>query len=109
MEASVKLHDNIWCYFVIPCRFHSISSYSTVWFNHYFCFISFYGKYDTHLPNYKIPSENFLTWLVGLTEGKGYFIVNNRGNLVFASAQAKTDKQVLEFIQEIIGFGKLIP
>jgi LAGLIDADG endonuclease. len=61
------------------------------------------------LPNNKIPSENFLTWLVGFTEGEGSFIVNNRGDLAFVITQATIDKQVLEFIKEILGFGKVIP
>jgi hypothetical protein len=58
MEAFVKLHDNIGCYFDIPCIFDSISSNSTVSFNSGFCFIAFYEKYNTDLPNNKIPSEN---------------------------------------------------
>lgn len=74
-----------------------------------FDFSAFYEKYNTHLPNNKIPSDNFLTWLVGFTEGEGSFIVNNRGDLAFVITQATMDKQVLEFIQEIIGFGKVIP
>lgn len=77
--------------------------------NNEFDFSTFYNKYNTHLPNNLIPSENFLTWLVGFTEGEGSFIVNNRGDLVFVITQATTDKQILEFIQEIIGFGKVIP
>jgi hypothetical protein len=47
------------------------------------------------LPNNKIPSENFLTLLVGFTEGEGSFIVNNRGDLVFVITQATVDKQIL--------------
>lgn len=77
--------------------------------NNKFDFYAFYEKYNTHLPNNKIPSENFLTWLVGFTEGEGSFIVNNRGDLAFVITQATTDKQVLEFIQKILGFGKVIP
>nr|YP_009445530.1 LAGLIDADG endonuclease [Bipolaris cookei]ATV95696.1 LAGLIDADG endonuclease [Bipolaris cookei] len=77
--------------------------------NNKFDFSAFYEKYNTHLPNNKIPSENFLTWLVGFTEGEGSFIVNNRGDLAFVITQATIDKQVLEFIQEILGFGKVIP
>lgn len=77
--------------------------------NKKFDFSAFYNKYNTHLPNNKIPSENFLTWLVGFTEGEGSFIVNNRGDLAFVITQATIDKQVLEFIQEILGFGKVIP
>lgn len=76
--------------------------------NNKFDFSAFYKKYNTHLPNNKIPSENFLTWLVGFTEGEGSFIVNNRGDLAFVITQATIDKQVLEFIQEILGFGKVI-
>jgi len=73
-------------------------------------FSAVYEKYNTHLPNNPIPSENFLTWLVGFTEGApgGSFIVNNRGDLAFVITQATGDKQVLEFIQEILGFGKVI-
>lgn len=77
--------------------------------NNKFDFSAFYEKYNTHLPNNKIPSENFLTWLVGFTEGEGSFIVNNRGDLAFVITQATMDKQVLEFIQEILGFGKVNP
>ncbi len=77
--------------------------------NNKFDFSAFYNKYDTHLPNNKIPSENFLTWLIGFVEGEGSFIVNNRGDLAFVITQATIDKQVLEFIQEILGFGKVIP
>ena len=47
------------------------------------------------MPNNKIPSENFLTLLVGFTEGEGSFIVNNRGDLVFVITQATVDKQIL--------------
>nr|YP_009945038.1 LAGLIDADG endonuclease [Monilinia laxa]QOE17402.1 LAGLIDADG endonuclease [Monilinia laxa]QYB19837.1 LAGLIDADG endonuclease [Monilinia laxa]QYB19922.1 LAGLIDADG endonuclease [Monilinia laxa]QYB20007.1 LAGLIDADG endonuclease [Monilinia laxa]QYB20112.1 LAGLIDADG endonuclease [Monilinia laxa] len=72
-------------------------------------FSAFFMKYNTHLPNNKIPSENFLTWLVGFTEGEGSFIVNNRGDLAFVITQATIDKQVLEFIQEILGFGIVMP
>lgn len=61
------------------------------------------------MPKNKIPSENFLTWLIGFVEGEGCFLVNNRGDLAFIITQATVDKQVLEFIQEILGFGKVIP
>ena len=77
--------------------------------NNKFDFSAFYMKYNTHLPNNQIPSENFLTWLVGFTEGEGSFIVNNRGDLAFVITQATIDKQVLEFIQEILGFGVVMP
>ena len=77
--------------------------------NNDFDFSTFYEKYKNHLPNNKVPSDNFLTWLIGFTEGEGSFIVNNRGDLVFVITQATVDKQILEFIKEILGFGKVIP
>lgn len=76
--------------------------------NNSFDFSTFYDIYNTHLPNNKMPSKNFLIWLIGFTEGEGSFIVNNRGDLAFVITQATVDKQVLEFIQEILGFGKVI-
>ena len=76
--------------------------------NNKFDYSVFSEKYKSHLPNNKVPSENFLTWLVGFTEGEGSFIVNNRGDLAFVITQATVDKQILEFIQEILGFGKVI-
>jgi len=46
---------------------------------------------------------------VGFTEGEGSFIVNNRGDLTFVITQATNDKQILEYIKEVLGFGKVIP
>jgi len=106
-EAFVVLQDNIECYFIIPYIFDSIYSNSTVSFNSFFCFITFYKKYNNYLPNKKTPSKNFLTWFIGFTEGKGSFITNTRGNLLFVLRQPKGDKKILKFIQEILGFGKV--
>ena len=77
--------------------------------NNDFDFSTFHEKYKSHLPNKEVPSNAFLTWLIGFTEGEGSFIVNNRGDLVFVITQATVDKQILEFIKEILGFGKVIP
>ena len=46
---------------------------------------------------------------MGFTEGEGSFIVNNRGDLAFVITQATNDKQILEYIKEVLGFGKVIP
>jgi hypothetical protein len=76
--------------------------------NSAFDFSTFYSKYKNHLTNNNVPSDTFLTWLIGFTEGEGSFIVNNRGDLVFVITQATVDKQILDFIKEILGFGKVI-
>jgi len=68
----------------------------------------FYEKYKVYLP-YKIkPSNEFLTWLIGFTEGEGSFVVNNRGDLAFIITQTTTNIGLLHFIKETLGFGKVI-
>lgn len=73
-----------------------------------FDFSNFYQKLAIYLPNITHPSEEFLTWFIGFTEGEGSFIVNNRGDLCFVITQSNADIQVLEFIKETLGFGKVI-
>jgi hypothetical protein len=55
-----------------------------------------------------IPNDEFLTWLVGFSEGDGSFIITGRNTLQFVITQSTEDKQILEFIQENLGFGKVI-
>ena len=84
-------------------------NYSTITIsNNDFDFTSFYKKFKTLLPNVNPPSENFLAWLIGFSEGEGSFIVNNRGDLAFVITQSTIDIKVLEFIKETLGFGKVI-
>jgi len=73
-----------------------------------FDFSTFYSKYATYTNNKPLPSPDFLIWLIGFTEGDGSFIVNKRGDLSFVITQSTSDVQVLEFIQETLGFGKVI-
>jgi hypothetical protein len=94
--------------FIFPSSTYISKRHKSNRSNYNFYFSAFYAKYTTYLPHNKIPSEVFLTWLVGFTEGEGSFIVNNRGDLAFVITQATVDKQVLEFIQETLGFGKVI-
>jgi len=73
-----------------------------------FYFSRYYDKLKQYLPIGTPPSNKFLTWLVGFTEGEGSFIINNRGDLVFVIIQSNVDIKVLKFIQETLGFGKVI-
>lgn len=73
-----------------------------------FDFSQFLVKFAIYLPNVTPPSEKFLTWFIGFTEGEGSFIINNRGDLCFVITQSNTDIKVLEFIKETLGFGKVI-
>jgi len=76
--------------------------------NNSFDLSDFYVKFNKHLPNNTPPSEKFLTWLIGYTEGEGSWVVNPRGDLSFVITQSTIDIKVLEFIKETLGFGKVI-
>lgn len=54
------------------------------------------------------PSPEFLTWLIGFSEGDGSFTIANRGDLYFVITQDTRDKQVLEYIQKELNMGKVI-
>ena len=56
----------------------------------------------------KQPSPEFLTWLIGFSEGDGSFIKATRGDLCFVITQDSRDKQVLEYIQKELNMGKVI-
>jgi len=73
-----------------------------------FDFTLFYTKYKALYGERPLPSKEFLTWLIGFTEGDGSFIVNKRGDLAFVITQATSDIRTLEWIQETLGFGKVI-
>jgi len=73
-----------------------------------FDFSNFYSKFDSYCTNFERPSEKFLTWFIGFTEGEGSFIINKRGDLAFIITQSTLDIKVLEYIKETLGFGKVI-
>lgn len=73
-----------------------------------FNFSAFFEKHKVYLPNNISPSSNFLSWFVGFTEGEGSFIVNHRGDLAFVVVQSTSDINILYYIQETLGFGKVI-
>lgn len=83
-----------------------INSYAENVFN--FHFNNFYLEFDKAHPNSKVPSTSFLEWFLGFTEGDGSFIVSSRGNLMFVITQSTTDIQVLNYIQQQLGFGRVI-
>lgn len=73
-----------------------------------FDFEVFNNIYKTYYPNNFLPSYDFLTWFIGFTEGDGSFIVNKRGDLAFVITQNTSDINVLYYIKETLGFGKVI-
>ena len=75
-----------------------------------FRFNTFYKYYNNRFPALAagIPNQSFLEWLVGFAEGDGSFTVNSRGTAIFVITQSTTDLQVLEYIQRVLRFGRVI-
>lgn len=73
-----------------------------------FRFDNFNILYKKHYPNTDAPSQSFLEWLVGFTEGDGSFTVNSRGTSIFIITQSTEDKQILDYIKRNLGFGRVI-
>jgi hypothetical protein len=73
-----------------------------------FNFTNFYSLYTKRFPNTEVPSQSFLEWLIGFTEGDGCFTVNSRGTAVFVITQSSADEQVLHYIKQNLGFGRVI-
>lgn len=77
--------------------------------NNYFNFNEFNIQYKLLFGNSKeLPDFEFLTWLIGFVEGDGSFIVAKRGDISFVITQDSRDIQVLNIIQDVLGFGKVI-
>lgn len=73
-----------------------------------FNFDKFWSLYKKRFPNVQLPSQSFLEWLVGFSEGDGSFMVNSRGTAIFVITQATVDLQILQHIQKTLGFGRII-
>ncbi len=73
-----------------------------------FDFTAFYSKFKEYYPNVRIPSYNFLEWLIGFSEGEGSFILAKRGDLAFVITQSTLDVKSLNYIKDTLGFGKVI-
>jgi hypothetical protein len=56
-----------------------------------FNFVTFKNLFAKKFPNAQIPTDNFLTWFIGFTEGDGSFIVNKRKNLSFSAAKSRAN------------------
>ena len=72
------------------------------------CFNDFHKYYTCFYPLKELPSKEDLIWLIGFTEGDGSFTISKGGDLQFVITQHTDDKQVLDQIQNILSFGKVI-
>lgn len=76
--------------------------------NKSFEFESFYYKFNEYYPNLKQPNQRFLEWFIGFSEGEGSFIIAKRGDLSFIVTQSSLDIEILNYIRDNLGFGKVI-
>jgi hypothetical protein len=84
--------------FTIPVLGFGISPYR---------FQAFYTLHSKRFPKATPPSQSFLEWLVGFAEGDGSFTVSSRGTSIFVITQSTADRQVLDFIRQTLGFGRV--
>ena len=73
-----------------------------------FDFKPFYAKFREYYPNNIEPKKDFLEWFIGFTEGDGSFVLAKRGDLSFVITQSTDDVQILNYIKNNLGFGKVI-
>lgn len=73
-----------------------------------FDFQPFYQKYMEIYPTKILPTNNFLEWLIGFTEGDGSFTIAKRGDIYFVLTQTTDDVQILNYIKDNLGFGSVI-
>lgn len=73
-----------------------------------FRFNAFNTLYAQRFPNAQVPTQSFLEWLVGFAEGDGSFTQNSRGTSIFVITQSTADIQVLEYIKNTLGLGRVI-
>lgn len=74
----------------------------------YFDFFQFKKAYINYFgESSKIPSDEFLIWFIGFTEGDGSFTITTRGDIMFVVTQSEQDQQVLKKIKDTLNFGRV--
>ena len=73
-----------------------------------FNFSAFHSQFASQYPNVKKPTNKFLEWFIGFSEGEGSFILSKRGDFAFVVTQSTTDVSSLYYIKDNLGFGKVI-
>jgi hypothetical protein len=57
--------------------------------------------------NKPLPSQDFLEWLIGFTEGDGCTMSTIRGECMFIITQSTLDVAILNYIRDNLGFGSV--
>jgi LAGLIDADG endonuclease len=70
-------------------------------------FSEFKEYYKGILPSSPIPSDNFLSWLIGFSEGDNCFFITTTCQLSFSIGQGTPNRQVLDYIKVNLGMGNV--
>ena len=63
-------------------------------------FSQFKNEWSKFYKDSPVPSDVFLYWFIGFTEGDGCFLVNNRKELSFILVQGKENVALLSHIKD---------
>lgn len=92
-------------YLVLPSNF---TLFQSAFLTKAYDFKPFFTKYVAMYPKHKLPNIEFLQWLIGFAEGVGSFTIGKRGDLSFVITQSSKDVNILNYIMNNLGFGKVI-
>lgn len=75
-----------------------------------FNFLAFKQQWvvNPRTKDFPVPSDHFLSWFIGFTEGDGSFVVNHRGELSFVLIQGVANVELLYRVQKILRIGNII-
>lgn len=97
-------------FYSLVCIICLLIMFTQVYSNYdkFFKFESFYYEFKEYYPKLELPNKRFLEWFIGFSEGEGSFIIAKRGDLSFVIIQSSLDVEVLNYIRNNLGFGKVI-
>ena len=73
-----------------------------------FNFFLFQTEFSKFHPQKKIPTNTFLSWLIGFTEGDGCFLVNNKNETSFIITQGVDNLSILQLIKDNLQMGSIL-
>ena len=88
-----------------PLLYQHLFLSNTLFFNFKLKLTKYYK--DNNINN-DLPSDSFLYWFIGFTEGDGSFVINKRNELSFILIQGIDNYEILLKIKNQLGFGNII-
>lgn len=102
-RAPLRVPNGLYIFYSFSIKYTYYSTLTTTT-----SFDKYYKLNSKCYGNKKQPSPEFLSWLIGFSEGDGSFTRASRGDLYFVIVQDSRDKQVLDYIQNQLNMGRVI-